>query len=130
MPTSRFEDVASAVHSKVDGSRALVLVGLDGAVECHKAANADFDSSQIAEFVTLLRIACRTADDAAAGPLSEMSWRSDQSVVLMSRVSSDRFLLLFGTGEVQTGLARYTLGRAARRLAVDSGKDAPTRRSA
>jgi predicted regulator of Ras-like GTPase activity (Roadblock/LC7/MglB family) len=123
-------EVFSTIRDKVEGLRAVAIVRLDGDVEALETVDPDFDRGVLVEFAMLVRIALRTCEDAEGGGLSEMSWKLDRSIVLMSRVSSERFLILFGAGSVATGLARYTLRRAARRLAASEERRGRERRSA
>ena len=125
-----FDEVAESLRQKVAGFRALAFVGLDGNIEDISIADEDFSTEALPEFATLFRIAQRTSEDTATGELSEMSWKSDRTIVLMSRVSDDSFLILFGTDEVRIGLARYVLRHACRRLSLHLGNTVRTQRMA
>lgn len=126
MSTLLFDDVFRQVR-EASGFRALALVRLDGRIEAVEVSDPEFDSEVLAEFATLLRIAYSTSEDTPEGGLSEMSWKSNRSTVLMSRVTADRFLVFFGTGATETGRVRYRLRREARRLSLKLEDPAPSR---
>jgi predicted regulator of Ras-like GTPase activity (Roadblock/LC7/MglB family) len=118
MSKSPFDEISDGVRGKIPGFRALAFVGLDGNIEDLTIADPEFSTEALPEFAMLFRIAHRTSEDTRTGELSEMTWKSDRSIVVMSRVSDDSFLILFGTDEVRTGQARYVLRNACRRLAL------------
>lgn len=121
---AEFRNVVARIQSRVQGVSAVAILGPGGGVEAVFQADPGFDPEKLAEFATLLRIAERVSADTASGRLGSMSWKTENAVVLIDRVSPERSILLVGSPELHVGLARYHLSRAARRLAASQSLSA------
>lgn len=105
---------------RVEGLRALVIIGLDGEIHDRLVLDDGIDSNVLAELATLLRIACRTTEDTGAGRLLESTWSSSAGTVLARHIGGEQFVLLVGGDALRISLARYLLRKAARQLAMPS----------
>ncbi len=114
MPETRFREVMQQVRSNVAGTQALVLIGPDGTVLDHFAADPAFDlDGFIHEHAMLLRIARSTSEDTGSGNLSEHISVSEHSIVVARCFGSDFYLVLVSDTQDQIGRARYEMKRAA-----------------
>ena len=109
-------DVSERIDARIRGFRALALVNLDGNISEYVTVVSNVNDDTFSEYVTLLRIAHRTSEDARTGKLLESSWITDQSTVLTRHVAADTFLIFIGDPGISTGLARYTLRQTAGQL--------------
>ena len=114
-----FQEMSERVRDKVRGFRALAVVSLDGIILDQVVIHPVVDDEALSAYATLLRISDRTSQDTRMGELMETVWIADRSVALTRRVSSDSFLVLVSDPDVSTGLARYALKQAARRLRTE-----------
>jgi len=112
-----FSDAEEVLGEPIIGVRALALLGLSGHVDEHLILDDALSTDVLAEFATLLRIACHMSEEANAGRLEETTWTFQEGTVLTRRVSGERFLILVGGPLLRTSLARYVMRQAAGRLA-------------
>jgi predicted regulator of Ras-like GTPase activity (Roadblock/LC7/MglB family) len=113
---TKFHPVLDGLRQRLEGSRAVVIVGKDGVLD-HVIADQGADVDTLAgEYGTLVQIATRTSRDAGAGNLVEHIVVSDNYTVVARNISPDHFLIVFFQKPDQIGRARYELKTAAREI--------------
>ena len=117
MPDTRFRTAIGSLRSAVAGVKAIILIGPDGVVSDYLAVDPAFDIAMfVAEYTTLLRIACRTSEDTGSGELREHICISERTIVFARSVLAGFYLVLISNTQAPVGRVRYELKVAARHL--------------
>jgi predicted regulator of Ras-like GTPase activity (Roadblock/LC7/MglB family) len=110
---SEIDSLFRSIRQRAPAVQALVLLGPDGRLVGHAAADPQFsDDAFISEYATFLRIARRTAEDTAMGDPDEYILVSTPGLILMRRLPEDHFAVLVSSPEGQVGRLRYELKRS------------------
>ncbi|HUK89890.1 MAG TPA: hypothetical protein VLZ81_05780 [Blastocatellia bacterium] len=110
-----FADMLSEITSRVEGSVAAIILGIDGIPIERWTSEEDhgLDIEMIAtEFTTLLRRAMHTAADTGLGELQEMMLGTGQAQFLVRPITSEYFLMLALAPSGNIGRARFELRKA------------------
>ncbi len=113
------EKLENAVNS-VKGGRALVLMGFDGLpVETH-SSDEQFDVETIGmEFSVLLKEVRKAAEQLEAGPMRELTVRTDQLTAVMRVLNEEYFLAMAVEPSGNLGKARFILRMMAPKIASE-----------
>ena len=114
-------ETIEAIHLKVPGTVAVMVVGLDGFI-IEQQFNPDIDLSLegvAAEMASLLRQAQTSSADLEAGILEEVDLRTERFYILVQRITNDYFLCLIQSLDGIFGRARFELRRAKALLASE-----------
>jgi predicted regulator of Ras-like GTPase activity (Roadblock/LC7/MglB family) len=110
----RVRSVLDRLRQKIAGTKAIVVVRLDGVVVDHVTANSVADPDLLAaEFATLLRIARRTSADTGIGDVIEHILVSENAITIARQISAGQFLIVVTGISDQIGRARYEIKQAA-----------------
>jgi predicted regulator of Ras-like GTPase activity (Roadblock/LC7/MglB family) len=117
MAETRFREIRDHLRHTVHGTKAIILIGLDGVMLDHLALDRHFDIEGFAaEYAMLLRIALRSCQDTGAGALTEHIVVSEKSFTVARCAGTNFCIILVSDALDQLGRARYELKRAAQRL--------------
>jgi predicted regulator of Ras-like GTPase activity (Roadblock/LC7/MglB family) len=109
-----FRETLRRIAERVEGARSAAIVGLDGIpVESFSIAQTPSIETVAAEMLALLKAAQNPRGEAVPGPVRELALVTDESRILLSRVSREYYLLLLLGGEGGLGRGRYELAKAA-----------------
>jgi predicted regulator of Ras-like GTPase activity (Roadblock/LC7/MglB family) len=109
-----FTETLRRVAEKVEGTRAVALVGSDGIpVETWGAPETVSMETVAAEVGGLLRAARTTGVAAGNGEVREVAAVTDGAITLLSRVTREYYLLLLLAREGNLGRGRFELRKAA-----------------
>ncbi len=109
-----FRETLRGIAERVEGARAVALVGLDGiAVEIFAVSEALSMETLAAEMLGLVKAAQNPRSDVVSGPIREFAVVGDRCRILLSRVSPEYYLLLLLGGEGGLGRGRHELAKAA-----------------
>jgi predicted regulator of Ras-like GTPase activity (Roadblock/LC7/MglB family) len=112
-----FAETLRRVAAKVEGTRAVSLVGADGIpVETWGAPEGLSMETVAAEAGGLLKAARNTGSASGEGEVREVATVTDSSITLLSRVSREYYLLLLLAREGNLGRGRFELRKAAAAL--------------
>jgi predicted regulator of Ras-like GTPase activity (Roadblock/LC7/MglB family) len=114
---SLFRDTLRGIAERVEGTRAVAIVGLDGiSVETYGVAQALSIEMVAAELMAFLKSAQDPRAEMFSGQIREMTIGGEDSRIVLSRISRRYYLLLLLGGEGILGQGRYELARAAAAL--------------
>jgi len=117
MAETKFREIRDQLRNSVPGTKAIILIGLDGVMLEHLALDHRFDVEGFAaEYAMLLRIALRSCEDTGAGALTEHIVVSEKTFTVARCAGSNLCIILVSDALDQLGRARYELKRAAQRL--------------
>jgi predicted regulator of Ras-like GTPase activity (Roadblock/LC7/MglB family) len=110
-----------AIHEKVKGTVAVMVVGLDGfIIEQQGSPEGDLSLETVAaEIATLLRQAQTSSADMNVGTLEEVDLRTERFYILVQRITNDYFLCLIQALDGIFGRARFELRKAKVLLASE-----------
>jgi len=109
-----FRDTLRGIAERVEGARAVALVGLDGIpVETYRAAEDVSIEAVAAEVLAFLKSAQNPRAEMFSGPIRELTVASESRRIVLARVSREYYLLLLLGGEGILGRGRYELAKAA-----------------
>jgi len=109
-----FRETLRGIAERVDGARAVAIVGLDGIpVESFNVGEAVSMETVAAEMLGLVKAAQNPRADIVSGQIREFVVIGDRARVLLSRVSPEYYLLLLLGGEGGLGRGRHELAKAA-----------------
>ncbi|MDQ5873157.1 MAG: roadblock/LC7 domain-containing protein [Acidobacteriota bacterium] len=112
-----FTETLRRVASRVEGTRAISLVGADGiAVETWGAPEGLSIETVAAEMGGLLKAARSTNSASGQGEVREVATVTDAGITLLSRVTREYYLLLLLAREGNLGRGRFELRKAAAAL--------------
>ena len=112
-----FKEVIDGMLQKVDGSLAVLIVGVDGITidraehPENEAVGLNFDLLA-AEYTSLLKTALRTAEDVDVGLLQEMTVFTEQYQFVVKMITDEYYLMFVLKPEGNFGRARYELKKA------------------
>lgn len=107
-----FRDVLAGIKSRVDGTLAVSLIGLDGiAVETISDGGVPLDVLA-AEFGGFIRSIRLSNTELNTGEVLQFSLTTEKYITFLSAVTSDYFILLVMRPEGNYGRARFELTRA------------------
>lgn len=112
-----FTEVLQEISSRVEGSIGFVVMGMDGIpIERHISDGRTNFEMLATESTTLLRTTRQAAEELKAGTLREVSFSTDQLLVLAVAITEEYVLLGALSKESNYGKARFHMKRAAMRL--------------
>jgi len=112
-----FTETLRRIAEKVEGARAVALVGADGIpVETWGAPEGLSMESVAAEIGGLLKAARTTGAATGNGEVREVAAVTDGAITLLSRVTREYYLLLLLAREGNLGRGRFELRKAAAAL--------------
>lgn len=112
-----FTEVLRDISSRIDGSIGFVVMGMDGIPIERLIADGQQNFDLLAtESTTLLRTTRLAAEELKAGPLREVSFRTEQLLVLVVAITEEYVLLGALSKGSNYGKARFHMKRAALRL--------------
>lgn len=112
-----FTETLRRVAEKVEGTRAVSLVGSDGIpVETWGSPEGLSIESVAAEVGGLLKAARSTVSASGDGEVREVATVTDGAITLLSRVTREYYLLLLLAREGNLGRGRFELRKAAAAL--------------
>lgn len=109
-----FTERLSRIGGRVEGARAVSLVGADG-IPVETWGSAENVSFEIlaAEMASLARAARSAGGAAGAGLVREVSIIAEAGITILSRVTGEYYLLLLLGREGNLGRGRFELRKAA-----------------
>jgi predicted regulator of Ras-like GTPase activity (Roadblock/LC7/MglB family) len=108
-----FSERLQRIHDRLDGARAVSLVGKDGIqVESHTSAEIDIETLS-AELLTQVRAISDDHRDLAIGSVRQFAVTTDSHTVMLGALTDEYFLLLVMGEGASVGRARYELRRAS-----------------
>lgn len=110
-----------AIIQKVEGTVAVMVVGLDGfIIEQQTGPDVDLSLEAVAaEIATLLRQAQSSSADMNVGGLEEMDLRTERYYILVQEITNDYFLCLVQGLDGIFDRARFELRKARSLLASE-----------
>lgn len=113
-----FREILTDVVKRVDGGKAVVLMGYDGiAIDEFRREGADIDIQLIAvEYSSILKEMKRAAELLESGALQEISVVTGKGVIVARAVTDEYFLMLCLSLDGNLGKARYMLKMAVPKL--------------
>ena len=110
---SMFGDRLCRIHDRLDGARAVSLVGKDGIpVESHNSGEIDVETLA-AELLTQVRSISDDHRELSIGPVRQFAVTTDSHTVMLGSLTDEYFLLLVMGEGASVGRARYELRRAS-----------------
>lgn len=107
-----FRKVLEGIESRVSGTLALSLMGLDGiAIETLNRGGLPLDaiSAQFGSFLKSIRVSNRELN---TGEIDQFALMTDRYTTVLSAVTSEYFILMILSPDAEYGRARYELKRA------------------
>jgi predicted regulator of Ras-like GTPase activity (Roadblock/LC7/MglB family) len=112
-----FSEVLKDISSRIEGVIGFVVMGMDGIpIERHIADSRHNFDVLATESTALLRTTRLAAEELAAGSLREISFTTEELVVLAVAITEDYVLLGALSKGSSYGKARFHMKRAALRL--------------
>jgi predicted regulator of Ras-like GTPase activity (Roadblock/LC7/MglB family) len=103
----------TSMREKLPGLQAFFLLGSGGELLAHVAVDSRFDADLFAaEYATLLRIAQSASTDTGMGELQEQILTSAKGLIVLHRLSTDRFGVFVCAPDEHLGRLRYELKRS------------------
>lgn len=107
------ENMFAELRQKVPEVRAIFLLTTAGKLTARAAADPHSKTDAlIAEYATFLRIAQRTFEDMGMGDVNEHLHVSGSGVIVVRRINTDHFAVVFCSAVEQLGRLRYELRRS------------------
>jgi predicted regulator of Ras-like GTPase activity (Roadblock/LC7/MglB family) len=112
-----FGTALARVAERVEGTRAVSLVGADGIpIETWGSPQSLTIETVAAEMSALLQAARRASAASSPGELREIATVTDGGIAVLSRVTGEYYLLLLLAREGNLGRGRFELRKAAAAL--------------
>lgn len=112
-----FQDSLRRIAERVEGTRAVSLVGLDGiAIDSYVSAEGLPMDSLAAEAGSLVKAAHSARALADHGAVQQLTLASDRSASILCRVTEEYYLLLLLARDGNFGRGRFELRKAAAAL--------------
>ncbi len=112
-----FQDSLRRIAERVEGTRAVSLIGLDGiAIDSYVSAEGLPMDSLAAEAGSLVKAARATRALADHGEVEQMTVASERSAAVLCRVTEEYYLLLLLARDGNFGRGRFELRKAAAAL--------------
>jgi len=107
-----FQDALRRIAERVEGTRAVSLVGVDGIpIDTYgpgEAASVESVAAEMGSFVKSSR-----PGESSSGPVQQLCLVTDQGKAILSRVTEEYYLLLLLSREGNFGRGRFELRKAA-----------------
>jgi predicted regulator of Ras-like GTPase activity (Roadblock/LC7/MglB family) len=112
-----FGTALARVAERVEGTRAVSLVGADGIpIETWGSPQSLTIETVAAEMSALLQAARRASAASSSGEMREIATVTDGGIAVLSRVTGEYYLLLLLAREGNLGRGRFELRKAAAAL--------------
>jgi predicted regulator of Ras-like GTPase activity (Roadblock/LC7/MglB family) len=112
-----FQDALRRIAERVEGTRAVSLVGIDGiAIDSYVSAEGLPMESLAAEAGALVKAALSARALTDHGSLQQMTFASETASTVLCRVTAEYYLLLLLAREANFGRGRFELRKAAAAL--------------
>jgi predicted regulator of Ras-like GTPase activity (Roadblock/LC7/MglB family) len=111
---SAFREVLRRIAERVEGTRAVAILGLDAIpVETHGDPEGLSIEAIAAELVALVKASRNPRRELETGPIREVCVVGERSRAVLSRITPEYYLLLLLGEEGSLGRVRYELERAS-----------------
>jgi len=107
-----FQDILRRIAERVEGTRAVSLVGVDG-IPIDSYGKLDDVESLAAELGAFVKNAQSPHSASQTGTVQQLAVVTDRIVAILSRVTEEYYLLLLLSREGNFGRGRFELRRAA-----------------
>ena len=112
-----FQDILRRVAERVEGTRAVSLVGVDGiAIDSYVASEGLPMDSLAAESGAIVKAAHGAQALTDHGPLQQLTLASERAATILCRVTEEYYLLLLLARDGNFGRGRFELRKAAAAL--------------
>jgi predicted regulator of Ras-like GTPase activity (Roadblock/LC7/MglB family) len=112
-----FQDTLRRVAERVEGTRAVSLVGVDGiAIDSYVSAEGLPMDSLAAETGALVKAAQSARALTEHGPVEQVTLSSDRAATVLHRVTEEYYLILLLARDGNFGRGRFELRKAAAAL--------------
>jgi predicted regulator of Ras-like GTPase activity (Roadblock/LC7/MglB family) len=109
-----FQDTLRRIAERVEGTRAVSLVGVDGIpIDSYGALEGESVESFAAELGAFVKAAQGPHTSFDSSAIQQLSLVTDTSIAILSRVTEEYYLLLLLTREGSFGRGRFELAKAA-----------------
>ncbi len=109
-----FQDILRRIAERVEGTRAVSLVGVDGIpIDSYGQFEGLTVESVAAELGAFVKNAQSPHAAAPAGTVEQLAVITDRAIAILSRVTEEYYLLLLLSREGNFGRGRFELRRAA-----------------
>ena len=109
-----FQDTLRRIAERVEGTRAVSLVGMDGiAIDSYGTVEGMPIESLAAELGAFVKSAEGTHTSFNSSSVQQLALVTDSSIAILSRVTEEYYLLLLLSREGNFGRGRFELARAA-----------------
>jgi predicted regulator of Ras-like GTPase activity (Roadblock/LC7/MglB family) len=112
-----FQDTLRRIAERVEGTRAVSLVGTDGiAIDSYVSSEGLPMESLAAESGSLVKAARSAKALAEHGPIEQLTVASDRAATILCRVTEEYYLVLLLARDGNFGRGRFELRKAAAAL--------------
>lgn len=112
-----FQDTLRRIAERVEGTRAVSLVGTDGiAIDSYVSAEGLPMEAMAAESGSLVKAARAARALAEHGPIQQLTVASDRAATILCRVTEEYYLVLLLARDGNFGRGRFELRKAAAAL--------------
>jgi predicted regulator of Ras-like GTPase activity (Roadblock/LC7/MglB family) len=112
-----FQDTLRRIAERVEGTRAVSLVGVDGiAIDSYVSAEGLPMDSLAAETGALVKAAQSARALTEHGPVEQVTLSSDRAATVLHRVTEEYYLILLLARDGNFGRGRFELRKAAAAL--------------
>jgi predicted regulator of Ras-like GTPase activity (Roadblock/LC7/MglB family) len=109
-----FQDILRRIAERVEGTRAVSLVGVDGIpIDSYGKFEGLSIETVAAELGAFVKNAQSPHAESQAGTVQQLSIVTDRVITILSRVTEEYYLLLLLSREGNFGRGRFELRRAA-----------------
>lgn len=109
-----FQDVLRRIAERVEGARAVSLVGVDGIpIDSYGKMEGLSIESVAAELGAFVKSAQSPNAASQVGTVQQLAMVTDRAITILSRVTEEYYLLLLLSREGNFGRGRFELRRAA-----------------
>ena len=109
-----FQDTLRQIAERVEGSRGVSLVGVDGIpIDSYGSEDGPSMESLAAEMGAFIKSSRARAAGTESEAIQQLCLVTDATIAVLSRVTEEYYLLLLLTGEGNLGRGRFELRKAA-----------------
>ena len=109
-----FQDVLRRITERVEGAKAVSLVGVDGIpIDSYGTMEGFTVESVAAELGAFVKAAQSPSSASQSGTVQQLAVVTDRVIMILSRVTEEYYLLLLLSREGNFGRGRFELRRAA-----------------
>ena len=113
MPMNIFQDTLRRIAERVEGTLAVSLVGTDGIpIDSWGTADKASLEAMSAELGAFVKSSQRPQNASPSGTIQQIAVVSDETVAILSRVTTEYYLLLLLAREGNFGRGRFELRKA------------------